>query len=764
MTKQLKAFLALAGASSAVAISPGALAQQDGSAVPESTQGAVIQEIVVTAQKRSEDIQKVPIAITVLSGEQLGEQGIRRAEDLSIGVPNLQVNQPLGQGLPVFTLRGVSMSDFSLAQNGPIAVYYDEVYKGNWAIMGVGLFDLERVEVLKGPQGTLYGKNTTGGAINLIARKPNFETGGNLSAGFGNYDHYMADGALEVALSDTVGARVAFTVDRADGTVKNAYPGAPDASSTRQHGIRASLRFKPSDIVDVTLRASTTFQNPWAYGIVPTPGPDGVGAPVHTQFGIPADFRTGLGRREFSSQNIRRQDFRTHAVAANADIRLSDSITLTSITSWDQGTMLVNEDTDGTPLGYATPSYYGRTKQITQDLRLTSDFNGRFNFIVGTFYGDEKIWNRTDLPFFMDIDVNGDGGVDAQDCLHPDSGLFIACDYFNRFRQEKTSVAVYSDLTYELTDRFTLRGGLRYTHDEGKLRDFFAQLRAPDQTPLLNIIPGSATDLFATTAMGFEDDNVSGKIGLDYDLSDTVMLYASYSHGYRGAAFNGQAFFDPAELSAAKPEKLQSVEAGFKSELFGRRVRLNGAAFWYEYKNQQVLDVDPATTVQTLVNLPKSRIVGAELDLQFRATDYLGVSLGAGYTDSEVRKGVSQGIDVSGNRLIGAPNFTLSSSVDLSIPLGGWGAADARVDAAYASKQYYDLMNRASTAEDGYWLINSRVRIHPDDDRYGMALWVKNLTNTYYRTNRIDVMDLAGFIYNHINEPRTYGVTFDVKF
>jgi len=762
MTKRINTILAFAGAASAVAISTSALAQQVDPTASRSQGASMIEEIVVTAQKRSEDIQKVPIAITVLSGEQLNEQGIRRAEDLSIGVPNLQISQPLGQGLPVFSLRGISMSDFSLSQNGPIAVYYDEVYKGNWAIMGLGFFDLERVEVLKGPQGTLYGKNTTGGAINLIARKPNFETGGNLSAGFGNYDHYSADGALEVALGETLGARVAFTMDRADGTMENVYPGAPDASSTRQHGIRTSFRFKPNDIVDLTLRASTTFQNPRAYAIPGIPGPDGIGAPIYNLFGIPGGFRTGLGRREINAPEIRRQGFRSHAVAANADIRLSDAITLTSITSWDQGTMRVYEEGDGTPLKLGNHSYYGRTKQITQDLRLTSEFSGPFNFIVGAFYGDEKIWNHTDLRFFMDIDVNDDGAIDAQDCV--DGGFFIACNYFNRFRQEKTSVAAYSDFTYELTDRFTLRGGLRYTRDEGDLKDFYAQLRAPDQTPLFNIIPGSETDPFATTSMDFEEDNVSGKIGVDFDLTDTTMLYVSYSRGYRGAAFNAQAFFSPDELSIAEPEKLQSVEAGFKTELFSRRVRFNGSAFWYEYKNQQVLDVDPDTAVQTLINLPKSRIVGAELDLQARATDYLGVSLAVGYIDSEVRKGLSQGIDISGNRLVSAPRFTLSSAVDWSIPLGQWGAVDARVDAAYASKQYYDLLNRASTTQDGYWLMNSRIRIHPDDDRYGVALWAKNLTNTFYHTNKIDVMDGWGYIYNHINEPRTYGITFDMKF
>lgn len=762
MVKRRSAIAAVAGAVSAMALSVGASAQEDGSTAPKSREAAMIEEIVVTAQKRSEDIQKVPIAMTVLSGDQLSEQGIRRAEELGIGVPSLQVSQPLGQGLPVFSLRGVSMSDFSLSQNGPIAVYYDEVYKGNWAIMGLGFFDLERVEVLKGPQGTLYGKNTTGGAINLIARKPSFETGGNLSVGVGNFDRYSADGALEVALSETVGARAAFTMDRADGTVNNVYPGAPDASSTRQHGVRTSLRFKPNDVVDLTLCASTTFQNPLAYGIPAMPGPDGVGAPIYPMFGIPADFRVGLGRRDIETPDIRRQGFRTHAVAANADIRLGKGITLTSITSWDQGTMKVNEESEGIPLKVGNHSYYGRTKQITQDLRLTSDFSGPLNFIAGVFYGDERVWNNTDLHFFMDIDVNGDGGIDGQDCL--DGGFFIACNYFNRFRQEKTSAAAYSDVTYDVTDRFTLRGGLRYTRDEGKLKDFHAQLRTPERAPLFNIIPGSETDPFATTSMDFEDDNISGKIGIDYDVSDTVMLYGSYSRGYRGAAFNAQAFFSPDELSIAEPEKLQSVEAGFKTELFARRMRFNGSAFWYEYKNQQVLDVDPDTAVQTLVNLPKSRILGAELDLQFRVTDYVGVSLAVAYTDSEVRRGSSQGIDISGNHLVSAPRLTLSSSIDWSIPVGQWGAVDARVDAVHASKQYYDLLNRASTTQEGYWLVNSRIRIHPDDDRYGVALWAKNLTNTFYHTNKIDILDGFGYIYNHVNEPRTYGIMFDVKF
>ncbi|MFA7441275.1 MAG: TonB-dependent receptor [Sphingomonadaceae bacterium] len=761
------ASLGLMGAASLLAMTwaSGALAQgADVPAQASQTAGAgdsAFSEIVVTAQKRTESIQRVPISITAMSGDELAQRQIRGASDLATGVPSLQVNNALGEGLPIFSLRGISMLDFSLAQNGPIAVYYDEVYKGNFAIMGLGMFDLERVEVLKGPQGTLYGKNTTGGAVNLITRKPSFETGGYLSLGYGNYDRITTDGAVEAALSDTLGARVAYTFERADGWMKNAYPGAPDGNAVRQYGIRGSVRYNPNDIVDITIRAATTLQNPWNYGIVAIPTAEGIGGEFFKAFGLTPDFRTGLGKREFNTPDITRRRLRTYSLAANADFQLSDAITLTSITSWDRGTISYTEDGDGTPVFTTDVDYYGKTKQITQDLRLTSSLEGPFNFIVGGYFSSEKVNSFNSINYFSQIDFNGDGGVDGQDCL--DGGGFIACNVYNEFNQKKTSFAAYSDVTFDLDDQFTLRGGLRYTHDRGKLRDFMAQIRAPDGTPLINTIPGSETDLFATTSRDFKNNNVSGKIGIDYKPTDRVLLYASYSRGYRGAAFNAQALYAPVELSVAKPEKLQAAEAGFKTELFNRRVRLNGAAFWYGYKNQQVFDIDPQTQVQRLLNLPKSRIFGGELDLQVRATEYLTLSTGIGLIDTKVLQGTVQGENVRGNRLVSAPSFTLTSSVDWMVPIGAWGAADARVDLSYASKQHYDILNRETTTEGGYALVNSRVRFHPENDRYGVAFWVKNLTNTFYRTNKIDASGL-GFIYTHVNPPRTYGVTVDMKF
>jgi len=746
---------------SATLLAAQAIAQDASRSAAPPDDAVAIEEIVVTAQKRAESLQKVPVSITALSGDELAARQIRAAEDLVMGVPNLQSNAAIGDGVPIFSLRGISMSDFSFAQNGPIATYYDEVYKGNFALLGLNLFDLERVEVLKGPQGTLYGKNTTGGAINLISRKPDFTTGGSLSLGYGNFDHFMVDGAAQTALSDVLAARVAFTFERADGWMKNVAPGKPDLNAVRQYGVRGTLLYRPSDTVDVTLRLSTSLQNPLNYGTPPIPGPDGVGGTVYPFFGIPADFRTGLGRREIDAPEVYRRRARTYAVAATANIRVSENLTVTSISSWDKGTLFNREDGDGTPLALTEAIYYGRTRQFAQDLRLTSNFDGPFNFIVGGYLHRERIFNFTDINYFRDLDVNGDGSIDAQDCI--DGGGFLACQVGNRLNQAKDSYAFYSDASYDLTEGLKLRGGLRYTHDKGRLRNFQAQARDFNGVPLINFIPGSATDIDATTSQRFSNDNVSGKIGLDYQVSANVMAYASYSRGYRGAAFNGQAFFSPAELTIARPEKIQAAEIGLKSELLDRRVRMNAAAFWYGYKNQQFLDTDPVTTIPSLINLPKSRIFGGELEIQVRPVPSLTLSAALGLLDTKVKEGTAQGIDVVGKRLIQAPSVSLTSSVDWALPLGELGSLDTRVDLAYASKQYFDIINRSSTTEDGYTLINGRIRFHPEDDRYGISVWVKNLTNAFYYTNMIDASGI-GFIYTHQNARRTYGVTFDVTF
>ena len=210
---------------------------------------------MVTAQKRAESLQTVPVSITALTRAQLDQVKIDTPSDLVAQIPNLQVNGIVGEGSPMFSLRGISMFDYSLSQSSPVATYIDEVYKGNFVLFGVEMYDLERVEVLRGPQGTLYGKNTTGGAINFITRKPGFDTDGYVKIGVGNYNRKEAEGALQGALiADKLAARVAFTYTKADGWFHNVLAGHPDLEGVDQYGVRASFLLKATDDVTATLR------------------------------------------------------------------------------------------------------------------------------------------------------------------------------------------------------------------------------------------------------------------------------------------------------------------------------------------------------------------------------------------------------------------------------------------------------------------------------------------------------------------------------
>lgn len=412
MTLRVGRLAAIAAAPLALLGSEAALAQEAEAA--DADQG----EIVVTAQKREERLQDVPISVTAIGGEALKDQRIAHADDLVLVVPNLQRSSTNGESAPVFALRGVKMSDYSLNQSSPVATYYDEVYKGNFAFLGVAMFDLDRVEVLRGPQGTLYGKNTTGGAINLIARKPKLgETSGSFDIGYGNYNRFESSGAVSVPLGEKAAARFAYTYASADGWFHNKVPGKPDLNETREYGVRGTLLFQPSDRLEFVLRASASFQDPHNFGDFAEPV---------------AVNRPGLATREIEATYTPRRNVRTYAVALNGSWQVSDHLTLTSVTSWDKGHFYYGEDGDGQAIGLLQFDFTDDARQFTQDLRLSNDKDSPFNFILGAYFNRETVFNENGLGIGPGFDMDGSGAVDFNDCL---AGLPLACDFRNRFDQ-----------------------------------------------------------------------------------------------------------------------------------------------------------------------------------------------------------------------------------------------------------------------------------------------------------------------------------------
>lgn len=719
----------------ALAAAPVQAQESGGQAADEPAPG----EILVTAAKRSENLQTVPIAISAITGDDLAKSKLVSVDSLVTKVTNLQLTSIVGDNTPIFALRGVSMSDYSLNQSSPVATYYDEVYKGNFAFLGVSMFDLERVEVLKGPQGTLYGKNTTGGAVNLISRTAKIgELSGYANAGYGNYNRFDLNGAVNVPLGDKAALRLAGTWSKADGWFKNVLPGMPDLASTDEFGLRATLKVEPSDGFDLTLRASTSYQNPQNYGIYAQPE---------------AINRAGLGKWEIASNVPDKRRARTWSVALTANLDVTDGLMLTSITSYDKGSLHFIEDTDGQPNQTLEIPYDDEANQFAQDLRLTSNFDGPFDFILGAYFAREKVFNSTNFKITNDYDYNGDLVVDAGDCI--DSGIY-ACQFKNRFDQEKKSFALYTDLKYKLGENVVLHGGLRYTHDTGKQTGFRSDVLDVDGVFLGNLIPLSNLD--------YSTDNLSGKVGIDYKFDGGNMIYANVSRGYRAPSFNAQAFFDPSELSIAKAEQVTAYELGAKTQFADRRVTLNMAAFYYDYRNQQFINVDPVLATQTLLNIPKSKIYGAEADLTARVSDGFTFRAGLGLLGTEIIQGSVSGNNVAGNRLSNAPSLTFNAGIDLTLFDGGMGKLSLHPDVAYQASQYFEVINVPRLKQDSYALLGGHIDWESADGRWSASIWGKNLGNEHYFTSRVDLLAGFGFDYNHIGNPRTYGITVGAKF
>ena len=743
------------------------------------TSANAIEEIVVTAQRREESVQDVPVSITAFGAKAIRDMRVDDPAGLAQHVPNLSAASTLGGGAPIFALRGVSMNDYSPNQSSPVAVYTDEVYRGTPALMGPFLYDLDRVEVLRGPQGTLYGKNTTGGAVNFITARPGYETSGYLSAGFGNFNRWETQGAAQTGLSDTVAARVAFTYAEADGYTKNLLPGKDDMDQLKQYGLRLSLLWEPTDELSFILRASTSESSGIAHGVVATPGPAGVGGGVYGLFNSidpvtnPAtdDFRTGLNDHENEANRVQRETLATDSASLTINYDLSDRLALTSITSWDDGQFELPEDSDGTSLDVLFIPYDFDANQVTQDLRLTSNLGGPFDFIVGGYLSREVVEGGTSISIFSDIDLNFDGSLNYQDCIDSvatigtEAQVFPAgCTVSNDYEQTRDSAAIYFDSSYDLTDAVKLRFGARYTHDSGDLEGFRSLLAGSDGVQLANLIPGSADLPGPSTRRSYSDGKVTGKLGLDYTTDAGNLLYLSLSQGYRSSAFNGQAFFDSSELTVVKPETLIAVEGGFKLDLLDQRLRLNGAVFWYGYEDQQFLNVDASTAVQQLVNVPKSNIYGGELESVYRVSDRLRFNGSLALLQSEIDEGALNGVNLAGNSLPLAPEYSLTVGMNWDVVSFSYGDLEFQVDGSYVDSQYFDVFGDKVTQQDGYALGNARLALKPGEPGLEVALWVKNFTDENYRTSMINLLDNFGYVYGLMGLPRTYGIEATWRF
>lgn len=725
-----------------------AFAQTSDKTQPVGTDEASEQgDIVVTAQRREQSVQDVPIAITAVGNKQLETRGVTEAWGLEKIVPNLKVNSGFGNAQPNFTLRGIGVANaYDINQASPVGVYMDDVYLANRSSHGQGLYDLERVEVLRGPQGTLFGRNTTGGAINMITRAPSLRGAQDFAeVGYGDHNTVRAQAAVEATLvEDQLGIRFAGNLVKGDGLFKNVSPGAKDAGAQNLLQGRISIRARPGD-GDVEFRLRGYAGRSRDSQVPVTGGPSA---------------NPGLGFFEINENRAGDFDTDTYGIALNSKWNINDKIALTSITSYDGGKQRLEHGADGSPIDSLFVLRRGYFKQWSQEVRV--NYQTHDLTLIGGFYRGQDT-----------VRVNNDyllGGALF--------GLPFSLGFDNhRFRQIRDSTAVFAQGDIAFTDRLTLTLGARYTWDKARFRDGVAfQFLLPGLSfdgPRTRVAQSvyDPADPTQTRPLSLDDANkaLTGRVALAYKLEDGTLLYASYNRGYRAGTYNGGSYSTPLGVNFIDPEKVNAYEVGAKGKIGSLTYSLAG--FYYDYTGQQLVNVEPGP-VSLLANAPSSRIFGAELEIFARVSAWLNINASVGYVNTKYKDLTLQGVVLNGNKLPFAPELTAQVSADIRLFDTNKHKLTFSPSVNYVSSQWFTPFNgvngvpgqiNSELKQKGY----AKVDMTLSYERGPMTLraFVRNVFEEKTYQYGLDLRG-SGFSYNYLAQdlPRTYGASIRYTF
>lgn len=748
----------------AVLLASSGLATLPQAAIAQTTEGqdsaddSGIADIVVTAQRRAQNVQDVPIAITAVSGAQLRESGVRDPRDLTLIVPSLSMQAGTAASTTSLFIRGVGIGDFNSNTTGAVGVYVDDVFIGANAGKLFNVFDSDGIEVLKGPQGTLYGRNTTAGAIRFSSRKPTNELSGDISALYGRFNEVRLEGGIGGPIvDDMLKVRVSGLYHRNDGTTLNRVTGK-HVNDINLWAARAIVDLTPSadSLVRLTVHGGRNsggarqFQHRGQ-------GFDFLGNPAALPDGTPTD---GFGYADtdgnpwagdYDVEGKERID--VFGAALTGQFTLGN-VQLTSITAYEQVNRATLEDTDASPNQVINAYYEDRPRQFSQELRLQSVGENAFNWIVGGFYFNDKL--KTDSSFDLLRGLRDPsaplGGFDPVNSL----GLLRY-----PYTQKTESYALFGQADYKLTEQLTATLGLRYSHD--RIRMEYASLF----DALGTVVPLKNYSSVTVPLLDFDEsrsfDDLSWRAALNYQAGDTL-VYASFSKGYNSGGFAGGASTDPVQLTPFRAEKLYAYELGLKTDLLDRQLRFNAAAFYYDYRDLQVFNFDLSgpVPVQRKLNAGNGRIFGFEAEITARPSSNLELFTAFTLMDSEYRNFTAiGGVSYTGNRLVNAPTFAGAAGIRLTLPMSDGSQVRANAEATYTSSIFLFPDNAASNKVDGYGLVNARLAWAASGNRYEIAVWGKNLTNKAYVTSVAPVITQDQLNYN---EPRTYGVQFSLRF
>ena len=703
-----------------VAVCAPAFAQTTPEALPE---------VVVTAQRRPETAQKVPVAISVLRGSDLISRGVTNVNQLQYQTPGLEAVPAFGSGQPQFRLRGVGFDDYASNNASPVGVYVDEVAKP-FPIQTQGLlFDLDRVEVLRGPQGTLYGRNTTGGAINFLTARSTETFSAGVDADYGSFGLFRAEGHISGPIGEGLSVRVAAATEQGGAFQRNRDDGRQLGDADRW-GARGQVAYS-GDAIDLLVEGH--------YG---RDRSDGAGLYLFDPLGtIPADTSrraTGWGASSrFASLLGIKADakpFRDNETAgghATLTVDFSD-VKLTSVTAYEHFDRREYNDWDASALAYAGTYFDSNANIFSQEVRLASAGTGPARWIVGGYYSNERLRDHFDSDFQQSLG-------------------FLA---LTSYRQSARTIAGFGQLDFDLASRLTLTGGLRLEHEKRRLHDF-----ETTTAPVIGLgVSGGRADQSYT--------ELSGKLAANYHVSDASLIYLSASRGIKSGGFTAYNTLTPDQLAPFKPEILYAYEVGTKNELSGRRLRLNGAAFYYDYRRQQVQSAifDPVYgAVGKIVNAPRSHIYGVEGELEWRPV--AGLEIGQGlswrkgkydrFDDLDIAASTAAGHAVTVSRAgkdEGFPQWSYNGSASYRAGLGDY-TLTAQTDYAYHGTLDPVLLGPNFRVHD-YWLVNAALTLARGP--WSIGLYGRNLLNQHYDLTRN--FFLGGIDIAAPGRPRSFGV------
>ncbi|MEL7481052.1 MAG: TonB-dependent receptor [Pseudomonadota bacterium] len=722
-----------------------------GSAQTEASDSAAVRldEVTVTAQRIEEDVQDVPISITTISGDKLSNisGGGADIRFLSARVPSVNAESSFGRTFPRFYIRGIGNIDFDLNSTQPVSLVYDNVPYESPILKGYPVFDIEQIEVLRGPQGSLFGRNTPGGIIKFDSVKPSAETNGYVRAAYGRFNQVDLEGAFGTALTDGLSVRASGLYQRRDDYVDNAFTGEEDALEGFQEASgRLQILAEPTDnfssLLNIHGRTTDGTARLFRANII-----------EQGSRGLSDDF----DRFTIFNDGLNDQDLNAYGITWTSDWAFTDTLTLTYIFGFETAEIDSRGDVDGgagaaflpsgsvpgvIPFPSETAGNVDDLDQFTHEIRLAFDNGGPIRGQAGVFLFREDV-AITSLSF------------DSLAPGNPENGRAVRT-------QDNDSLGLFGSLTWDATDRLTLSGGIRWTDDD---KDFLVErLVSPFGAGPLGPITGST-----------RDDEISWDVSATYAVTPDINLYSRIAKGFRAPSIQGRLVFGDV-VSIADSETVTSYEGGLKSTLLGGRVRANFAGFYFELNDQQLTSVGGETNTVALFNADKGVGYGFEADFEAVIFEGLTATAGLSFNETEIRdpnllvptcgapctvldpQDADGNAFVDGNPFPNAPEWIFNATARYGYPIPG-GELFIFTDWAFKDEVNFFLYESIEFGEDGFWEGGLRAGFEGKNGVSASA-FVRNILDTEVLEGGIDFNNLTGFV----NEPRLWGIELGYQF